>query len=189
MADLRWKHGVAPQPDELTGTNERDLWLAGRVAMVLNGTHFLGSTRQANVSFEWDVVLPPKGTAKRAGLIRMAVCGMLAGARQQAAAWTLLKHLSTPESQRAWARASLMPARPSAASAFIAKPPASVEKVIEAGNWRGKQVGLTPDGCAVLEYVNATLFQEAGVPLPRTTWTWNDYLTPRAVSPRAAAPP
>ena len=47
---------------------------------------------------------------------------------------------------------------------------------IEAGKWRGKQVGLTPDGCAVLEYANATLFQEAGVPLPRPTWTWNDYL-------------
>jgi multiple sugar transport system substrate-binding protein len=47
---------------------------------------------------------------------------------------------------------------------------------LEAGKWRGKQVGLTPDGCAVLEYYNLTLFQESGVPAPRPTWTWNDYL-------------
>ena len=47
---------------------------------------------------------------------------------------------------------------------------------LEAGRWRARQMGLTPDGCAVLEYANATLFQEAGVPLPRPTWTWNDYL-------------
>jgi multiple sugar transport system substrate-binding protein len=44
------------------------------------------------------------------------------------------------------------------------------------GKWRGKQVGLTPDGCAVLEYYNVTAFSAAGVPLPKPTWTWDDYL-------------
>ena len=47
---------------------------------------------------------------------------------------------------------------------------------LEGGRWRGKQVGLTPDGCAVLEYYNVTLFQDAGVAVPRPAWTWNDYL-------------
>ena len=47
---------------------------------------------------------------------------------------------------------------------------------LEAGKWPGQQVGLTPDGCAVLEYYNLNLFQEAGVAPPRPTWTWNDYL-------------
>jgi multiple sugar transport system substrate-binding protein len=44
------------------------------------------------------------------------------------------------------------------------------------GKWQGKQVALTPDGCALLDYYNVTLFQEAGVPPPRPTWTWTDYL-------------
>ncbi len=44
------------------------------------------------------------------------------------------------------------------------------------GKWQGKQVALTPDGCALLEYYNITLFQEAGVPTPKPTWTWTDYL-------------
>ncbi len=47
---------------------------------------------------------------------------------------------------------------------------------VAAGKWKGKQVTLTPDGCAILEYYNLTLFQEAGVPTPKATWTWNDYL-------------
>ena len=44
------------------------------------------------------------------------------------------------------------------------------------GAWLGKQVGLTADGCALLTYYNVTLFQQAGVPVPKPTWTWTDYL-------------
>src|SRR5687767_7045584 len=44
------------------------------------------------------------------------------------------------------------------------------------GKWLGKQMALTADGCALLTYYNATLFQQANVPAPRPTWTWNDYL-------------
>jgi multiple sugar transport system substrate-binding protein len=44
------------------------------------------------------------------------------------------------------------------------------------GKWQGRQVGLTADGCAMLTYYNITLFQQAGVPVPQPTWTWNEYL-------------
>ncbi|HET6319137.1 MAG TPA: sugar ABC transporter substrate-binding protein, partial [Chloroflexota bacterium] len=44
------------------------------------------------------------------------------------------------------------------------------------GKWLGKQVALTADGCALLTYYNVTLFQQANVPVPKPTWTWNDYL-------------
>jgi multiple sugar transport system substrate-binding protein len=44
------------------------------------------------------------------------------------------------------------------------------------GKWLGKQVGLTADGCALLTYYNATLFQQAGVTAPKPTWTWAEYL-------------
>jgi multiple sugar transport system substrate-binding protein len=44
------------------------------------------------------------------------------------------------------------------------------------GKWQGKQVALTPDGCALLTYYNLTLFQQAGVPAPKPTWTWTEYL-------------
>ena len=44
------------------------------------------------------------------------------------------------------------------------------------GKWLGKQVGLTADGCALLTYYNLTLFQQAGVPVPKPTWTWTEYL-------------
>lgn len=44
------------------------------------------------------------------------------------------------------------------------------------GKWRNQQVALTPDGCAILEYYNVTLFREAGVPTPTERWTWPDYL-------------
>ncbi len=44
------------------------------------------------------------------------------------------------------------------------------------GKWRGKQVALAPDGCALLTYYNVTLFEAAGVATPKPSWTWNDYL-------------
>ncbi|MER3406613.1 MAG: hypothetical protein C4289_16810 [Chloroflexota bacterium] len=47
---------------------------------------------------------------------------------------------------------------------------------LEGGRWRDRQMALTPDGCAILEYYNLTLFQEAGLQPPQPTWTWNDYL-------------
>lgn len=47
---------------------------------------------------------------------------------------------------------------------------------LEGGKWRDRQVALTPDGCAILEYYNLTLFQEAGLQPPQAAWTWNDYL-------------
>jgi ABC-type glycerol-3-phosphate transport system substrate-binding protein len=46
---------------------------------------------------------------------------------------------------------------------------------LEAGKWLGKQVALTPDGCAILEYYNVNHFREAGTAVPRPTWTWADY--------------
>jgi multiple sugar transport system substrate-binding protein len=48
---------------------------------------------------------------------------------------------------------------------------------LDGGRWRDRQVAITPDGCAVLEYYNLTLFREAGAPLPTARWTWDDYLT------------
>jgi multiple sugar transport system substrate-binding protein len=47
---------------------------------------------------------------------------------------------------------------------------------LEGGRWRDRQVALTPDGCAILEYYNLTLFQEAGLQPPQPTWTWHEYL-------------
>lgn len=47
---------------------------------------------------------------------------------------------------------------------------------LEGGQWRGRQVAITPDGCAILEYYNLNLFQEVGVSPPQPTWTWSDYL-------------
>jgi multiple sugar transport system substrate-binding protein len=47
---------------------------------------------------------------------------------------------------------------------------------LNGGKWLGKQVGLTADGCALLTYYNATLFQQAGIPAPKATWTWTEYL-------------
>ncbi|HEU5318808.1 MAG TPA: sugar ABC transporter substrate-binding protein [Chloroflexota bacterium] len=44
------------------------------------------------------------------------------------------------------------------------------------GKWLGKQMALTADGCALLTYYNVTLFQQANVPTPKPTWTWNEYL-------------
>jgi multiple sugar transport system substrate-binding protein len=47
---------------------------------------------------------------------------------------------------------------------------------LNGGKWLGKQMALTADGCALLTYYNVTLFQQANVPVPKPTWTWNDYL-------------
>lgn len=47
---------------------------------------------------------------------------------------------------------------------------------LEGGRWRERQVALTPDGCAILEYYNINMFREAGIPLPTPTWTWQDYM-------------
>lgn len=44
------------------------------------------------------------------------------------------------------------------------------------GQWMSRQVALTPDGCAILEYYNINMFREAGIQTPRADWTWADYL-------------
>ncbi|MBI3969936.1 MAG: sugar ABC transporter substrate-binding protein [Chloroflexi bacterium] len=47
---------------------------------------------------------------------------------------------------------------------------------LEGGRWQERQVALTPDGCAILEYYSINLFRDAGVALPKPTWTWQDYM-------------
>jgi ABC-type glycerol-3-phosphate transport system substrate-binding protein len=44
-------------------------------------------------------------------------------------------------------------------------------------SYRGKLYALPYDFGPYLLYYNKTLFQKAGVPLPKENWTWNDFLT------------
>lgn len=49
-------------------------------------------------------------------------------------------------------------------------------KALESYKWKGNLYGLPNDIAIGVVFYNKDLFDEAGVPYPKTSWTWDDYL-------------
>jgi multiple sugar transport system substrate-binding protein len=96
--DLSLKHKVAPNVAELQQTPQRELFMAGRVAMSTDNCG--AQVPLAEITdFEWDVAMLPKG---RERVTPMAENGyaLSAASRHREAAWTLIKFLSGPQAVR-----------------------------------------------------------------------------------------
>ena len=93
MADLLNKHLVGPRPGEpATGLD----WQGGTIATQISA--ITGSYQwRRDPTFEFDVVLNPKGRGGQIGLLNANGYGVLAGSKAADAAWEFLKHLASVE--------------------------------------------------------------------------------------------
>lgn len=94
MADLFNKHQVAPRPGEpATGLQ----WFpSGTIAMQIQPMTSSYRWRQ-DPQFEFDVVLNPRGRGGQIGRLNANGYGLLAGTKEQDAAWAFLQHVAGPD--------------------------------------------------------------------------------------------
>jgi multiple sugar transport system substrate-binding protein len=108
--DLRWRHHVAPQPNEFGQMGQDMMFLTGRVAMLLTGPYKMPFVRQT--SLDWDVAPMPTGPAGQATRVTWDCLAIPSEARHPDAAWTFVAYVTGPEGQRLLARAGRnLPAR------------------------------------------------------------------------------
>ncbi len=96
--DLTYKYKVAPPP-ELIQLTSGDTFLAGNVAMMLDGTWQVGYLRDKGAKFDWDVVLPPRGPDTDRIYIPNFTAGWVIskGAKDPEAAWAAMKSYASKE--------------------------------------------------------------------------------------------
>jgi multiple sugar transport system substrate-binding protein len=113
VRDAIWADHVMPTPAEVGMMGTREAFVAGRIAMVEDGSWALKDVlSQAN--FDVGVAPFPAGPARRATLATTDGFGIYAGTKHPDAAWELVKFLISKDYGRAMARAAfLQPARAS----------------------------------------------------------------------------
>jgi len=91
LADLRYKYRVAPTPEEMRGTNARDLFAAGRVGIWDACVCQAGWARQTVKQFEWDAGWRPFGKATRVDHLYAYPLLIYSKTKNIEGAWTALK--------------------------------------------------------------------------------------------------
>jgi multiple sugar transport system substrate-binding protein len=161
LADLQHRHKVAPTPQQRQTEGAMDQnFFTGRLAMLHFGPAQLGRYRQSIQGFRWDVAVWPRaipqGTAVGSGSGWLA----LTGGRDPEAAWLLLQHLLSPETQKTDAEAgSGVPVRRSTMEQVFVKqpaPPQNVKVFLENANV-AKIVPQVPRWTEMMEIVNREL--------------------------------
>ncbi len=114
-----WDDRVMPSPLDLRGMSITDAFLAGRLAMVEDGSWSLKSIL-TNATFRLGVAPLPAGPARRATIATTDGFGIFAGTAHMDAAWELMNFLISREYGLAMARANLLqPARNSLVGEWI----------------------------------------------------------------------
>lgn len=119
LADLTNRWHVQPSKGALQQITADNMFMTGRVAMMLGGTMTLPTLRQEGIRFEWDVApIPMKKHGYQEGSL---VCfGIPKNARNPEAAWKLLDFVMSDEALSVWAEIGFgIPARKSTGDAFI----------------------------------------------------------------------
>jgi multiple sugar transport system substrate-binding protein len=94
--DLRYKHHVAPTPEEAQDRGAFTMFLNGQTGMIVDG-RWRVPTLKARAKFDFDVVPFPRGKAGSIVDIDGSGWVMAAGTRNPEAAWKLLSFLAGPE--------------------------------------------------------------------------------------------
>lgn len=55
------------------------------------------------------------------------------------------------------------------------KPDSFYKASYDAGRYQGRQYSLPYESVPVMMFVNKTMLQQAGIPMPSNSWTWNDF--------------
>lgn len=114
-----WDDRIMPSPLDLRGQNITDAFLAGKLAMVEDGSWSLKSIL-SSADFRLGVAPLPAGPAGRVTIATTDGFGVYAGTGHPEEAWTLMKFLVSEEYGLAMARANLLqPARSSLVDQWI----------------------------------------------------------------------
>jgi len=109
--DLRYKHRVAPTPEEAQDRGAFTMFLNGQTGMIVDG-RWRVPTLKARAKFDFDVVPFPRGKAGSIVDIDGSGWVMAAGTKNPEAAWKLLSFLAGPEASQAFTKTGLIiPAR------------------------------------------------------------------------------
>jgi multiple sugar transport system substrate-binding protein len=115
-----WADRVMPTSLDVQKMGTRDAFVAGRLAMVEDGSWALKAIL-SGANFRVGVAPFPAGPARRATLATTDGFGIYAGTRHPDAAWELLRFLISQEYGRAMAKAHfLQPARASIVDDWVA---------------------------------------------------------------------
>jgi multiple sugar transport system substrate-binding protein len=105
LADLIWKHKVAPNPSYTRNQGTSDVFKSGRAGMYTAGRWMCMQFKDID-TFEWDVVTLPR-KKKAATCLFTVAYGISSQCKQKQAAWQLVKFLTGKKSQRAVANAGM----------------------------------------------------------------------------------
>ncbi len=105
--DLRWKHRVAPTPQEEADRSGFTLFLEGRTAMIVDGRWRVPTLKQ-RAKFQWDVVPFPRGKAGSIVDIDGSGWAISRQSRNPEAAWRLLKFMAGPQGSLVFTRGGLI---------------------------------------------------------------------------------
>ncbi len=110
-ADFQHRHHMAPLRRESGSTKMSELFLQGKLAMLIDGRWRVPSLRK-KATFHWDVLPLPKGSAGSITGLDSSGYAMTASTKHPKEAWALIEYLSSPESVSRLAESGLMiPAR------------------------------------------------------------------------------
>lgn len=99
LQDLMYKYRVSSTPEMETDQPVQDLFMSGRIAMVIDNPGAVKSFR-AIKSFEWDVAPFPLGKGEKRAVGGGGTGWAIAGASKQAdAAWKFLQFISSKEAE------------------------------------------------------------------------------------------
>jgi multiple sugar transport system substrate-binding protein len=103
IADL-YRQGLSPTPAEMNGggggQDAGQVFMAGRGAMIIGSGRWAAYDYREIRRFEWKIAPLPKGPAGRANFFHLSTFAIASNSKNQAAAWSFLKFMVSPEGIR-----------------------------------------------------------------------------------------
>ncbi len=133
--DLWARHQVAPAPTDMT-QSANAAWVTGKLGMYMQLNSYFGQFRE-QAQFKWDVALLPEGKGGRGTPREISPFGIGSITKHPDAAWQVLDHMTSLETQKHYSTAmGQWPTRKAAQDDYIKtypkdQPPAGVSAVLE----------------------------------------------------------
>jgi multiple sugar transport system substrate-binding protein len=160
FADLRHKYHIAPTRAQAGSLTMSQMFMQGKVAMVLNGCWAMPLYRK-EIGFRWDIAPFPKGEA--GSVVDADASGWVISKKthQPEKAWKLVEFLASKKASEAFTKPGLIiPARKDVATSQVflrpGESPEHANYFLEALN-TGKPIPAVPYWNAVLEKVDKAL--------------------------------
>ncbi len=96
IVDL-YKSGVSPTPSQFSGQGAEQLFLTGRVGMMIGSGRWAAYDLRDVKRFQWKVAPIPKGSQGRANFFHLSMFAISRTSKNPEAAWEFLKFMVSPE--------------------------------------------------------------------------------------------